>query len=49
MIPGFTLKLRRDDLTPDPRKKIRALKDPTPILRAIGTQLVSLTPPEWPR
>lgn len=43
MIPGFAIKLRRDDLTPDLKKKIRALKDPTPVLRAIGTQLVSLT------
>lgn len=43
MSHGFSIRIKRDELTPDIRVKLRALKDPTPILRAIGTQLVSLT------
>jgi phage gpG-like protein len=40
---GLTLTVKKDDLTPDLRKKIRAVEDPTPIWRAVGTQLVSFT------
>lgn len=40
---GFSIKVKRDDITPDIRKKLKGMKDLGPILRAMGTQLVSLT------
>lgn len=43
MSAGFSIRTKSDTLTPDLRKKIRAVQDPTPIWRAVGTQLVSYT------
>lgn len=43
MSGGFSIRLKRDDITPDLRKKLKAVQDPTPLLRAMGTQLVSMT------
>lgn len=40
---GLTIKVTKDDITPDLRKKIRAVSNPTGIWKAVGTQLVSLT------
>jgi phage gpG-like protein len=40
---GFSIKVKRDDITPDIRKKLKGMKDLGPILRAMGTQIVSLT------
>src|SRR5690242_13964038 len=40
---GFSLRLTKDTLTPDLRKKIKTLQDPTPNWRAVGTQLVGYT------
>ncbi len=43
MSDGFSIKLKRDDITPDIRKKLRAVEHPLPILRAMGTAVVSIT------
>jgi len=40
---GFSIKLKRDDVTPSVQKALKGMKDLTPILRAMGTQVVSLT------
>ncbi len=40
---GFQIRVVKDDMTPDLAKKLKAVKDPEPIWRAVGTQLVSLT------
>jgi phage gpG-like protein len=40
---SLQIRVGKDDLTPDLRKKLKAVENPTPILRAMGTQLVSIT------
>lgn len=36
-------KITRDEITPSLKRKIAKLKDPTPILRAMGTEIVTIT------
>ena len=40
---SLAIRVTRDDITPDLRHKLSVAKNPAKILRAIGTQLVSLT------
>lgn len=43
MPPGFSIKLARDDVTPQLQRLMRNVKNPQPLLRAIGVGLVGLT------
>ena len=40
---GLSIKVTRDTLTPDLQRKLRAVTNPAPIWRAVGTGLVSYT------
>jgi len=40
---GLSIKVTKNDLTPDLNRKLRAVSNPAPIWKAVGTQLVSLT------
>jgi len=40
---GFSIRLTRDDITPDVRKRLRKVKPATSLNRAIGVGLVGLT------
>lgn len=43
MSNGFSIRVKRDDITPYIRKTLKTLERPEPILRAMGTEIVSIT------